>query len=144
MGRAQYLALPLLLAGLACAGDAGSSGFDADSLRTDDTGYALRFERRPERIVSLIPTATEILFAIGAGPRLLARTDYCNYPPEARRLPSVGDGIRPAVEPILAFRPDLVVMFAGPDNAPSIERLRALGVPVFAVYHNSLPDLYRN
>ncbi len=75
---------------------------------------------------------------------MIARTDYCDYPPEARQLPSAGSGIRPPVEPVLAFRPDLVVIFAGPDNAASIERLRALGTPVFAIRHNSIEDLEWN
>lgn len=122
------------------AGDAGAR----DRVRSDDTGRLFESAAPSKRIVSLIPAATEILFAIGAGSQLVARSDYCDHPPAARRLPSAGNGIRPAIEPILSFRPDLVVIFAGPDNAASIERLRELGAPVFAVRHNSIADLYLN
>lgn len=134
----------LLHLGLACSSEREGARLASDSLRRDDTAHLFEIETRPRRILSLIPATTEILFAIGAGASLVARTDYCDFPPEARRLPSVGNGIRPAVEPILSFDPDLVVIFAGPDNAASIERLRELGVPVFAVRHNSIADLYLN
>lgn len=131
-------------AGLACSPEPRSGAGAAGDRDRDDTGHRFEATAPPRRVVSLIPAATEILFAIGAGSRLVARTDYCNHPPAARLLPSAGSGIRPAVEPILSFEPDLVVLFAGPDNAASIERLRELDAPVYAIRHNSIADLYRN
>lgn len=139
-----------LIAGCVCiaaacgADSAGAGGSGEDALRTDDTGYTVPEGPPARRIVSLIPAATEILFVLGAGPQLVARTDYCDYPPEVRELQSVGTGIRPAVEPILSLRPDLVLAFAGPDNAASIDRLRSLGVRLFAVRHNTVEDLLAN
>lgn len=98
----------------------------------------------PRRIVSLIPAATEILFAIGAGDRLVGRTRWGVHPPEARSVPDVGDGVRPSIEAVLARDPDLVVLFEGPDTRAAAERLEALGVPTMSLRHNSIADLDRN
>lgn len=75
---------------------------------TDFAGNRLVLPRRPERIVSLTPGTTEILFAIGAGKQVVGVTSYCDYPPEAQRLPKVGD-MRTNVEAVVARRPDLVI-----------------------------------
>ena len=83
----------------------------------------------PERIVSLNPTTTEILFTIGAGERVVGRSRWDLYPPDVRRVPELGDALRPSVETILAARPDLVVLYASADNRPAAERLRAAGIP---------------
>jgi len=96
------------------------------------------------RVVSLIPAATEILFAIGAGDRLVGRTRWGLHPPEAAAVPDVGDGIRPSLEAVLAREPDLVVLVAGSDNRGVAERLGALGVRTLALTHNTLGDLERN
>jgi ABC-type Fe3+-hydroxamate transport system substrate-binding protein len=99
---------------------------------------------RARRIVSLIPAATEILFAIGAGDRLVGRTRWGIHPPTARGVPDVGDGIRPALELIVAQNPDLVILVSGADNAGVADRLRALRIPTLALQHNTLADLDRN
>ena len=67
------------------------------------------------RIVSLGASATEILFAVGAGEQVVARTDFCNFPPEASSIPSLGgfDGKTFSLESIIAYKPDFVVLFAG-------------------------------
>ena len=96
------------------------------------------------RIVSLIPAATEILFAIGAGDRLVGRTRWDFYPAAARVIPNVGDGVRPALELVVARRPDLVVLYAGPDNAGVADRLESLGISTLALSHDTLEDLERN
>ena len=83
---------------------------------------------RPERIVSLNPTTTEILFTIGAGERVIGRSRWDLYPPEVLRVPELGDALRPSVETVLAARPDLVVLYASADNRPAAERLRAAGI----------------
>src|SRR5207247_7697342 len=79
--------------------------------------------RRPDgppahRIVSLLPSFTEILFAIGAGDRVVGRTQWCDYPPAALAVPSVGEALPPNVEAVAARRPDLVVLYnAGPHRS---------------------------
>lgn len=110
----------------------------------DDTGHEIVLSDPASRVVSLVPTLTETIFALGRGDRLVGRTRWGQHPPEARVVPSVGDGIRPDPEAILEREPDLVLMFAGPDNRASLQRLRALQLNVIAVRHNDLADLTRN
>ena len=90
--------------------------------RTPEVGGAAR------RVVSLAPAFTEILFAIGAGDRMVGRTSWCDTPPAALDVPSVGDGLSPNVEAILARNPDLVVVYASAANAAAAERLAGLGI----------------
>jgi ABC-type Fe3+-hydroxamate transport system substrate-binding protein len=82
-----------------------------------------------ERVVSLSPAFTELLFAIGAGDRVAGRTAWCDTPAEALAVPSVGDGLAPNVESVLARAPDLVVLYASPANTAALERFAALGIP---------------
>lgn len=82
----------------------------------------------PARIVSLSPSTTEGLFAIGAGGRLVGRSRYCNWPPEVAALPQVGGFVDPNLEAILSLRPDLVVGARGPAGAKMSEDLEARGI----------------
>lgn len=126
-------------------GDRPPVGFPADTLRiADDRGDTLRLQAPARRIVSLIPAATEILFALGAGDRVAGRTRYGVHPPAARDVPSVGEGIRPSVEAIVSREPDVVIVFAGASNRTALERLRELSVPLLAVEHDDLEDFRRN
>jgi ABC-type hemin transport system substrate-binding protein len=93
------------------------------------------------RIVSLSPASTELLFALGAGDRVVGRTTWCDYPPEARRVPSVGDGLNPNLEAILALRPDLVVLYRSPLNQTAARRLGALGIAAPVLAQDRLEDL---
>ena len=97
---------------------------------TDDWGRTVALASPAQRIVSLSPSSTEILFAIGAGPRLVGRTAYCDWPPASRAVPSVGNGIEPSVEAVAARRPDLVVLYASAANRAAAGGLAALGIPV--------------
>jgi iron complex transport system substrate-binding protein len=102
---------------------------------TDDEGTAVSLGARPERIVSLTPAATETLFAIGAGGRVVAGTDFDDYPPEAAALPDVATFAAVDVEAIVGLEPDLVIAGGNSFNDPAaIEHLRELGVPVLVVY----------
>jgi len=75
----------------------------------DMLGRAVELAAPPARIVSLVPSVTETLFALGAEDRLVGVTDFCDYPPAARRKPSVGGMVNPNLEVIVSLRPDLVV-----------------------------------
>lgn len=101
-------------------------------------------EASAPRIVSLIPAATEILFAIGAGDRIVGRTHWDIYPAAARAIPDVGDGVRPALELVVAREPDLVILYAGAGNAGVAERLSDLGIATLSLRHDTLEDLDRN
>src|SRR5881628_3084282 len=95
---------------------------------TDDVGRRVTLAAPARRIVSLLPSFTEILFAIGAGDRLVGRTTWCDYPPEALAVPSVGDGMPPSVEAVAARRPDLVVLYRAGPNVTAAEQLERLGI----------------
>jgi len=102
---------------------------------TDDEGTSVTLPSRPERIVSLTPATTEILFAVGAGPRVVATTDFDDYPPEAVALPDVASFQGVDVEKIVGLEADLVVAGGNGFNSPdAIAQLRGLGIPVVVVY----------
>lgn len=110
---------------------------------TDDFGDTLRIGLAPKRIVSLNPTTTELLFAIGAGPRVVGRTTYDIFPAEVHAVPDLGPGLRPNVEAVLATHPDLVLLYASADNREAARRLRASGVPTAAYRIDRIADMVR-
>lgn len=108
---------------------------------TDAQGVPVSVSAPPARIVSAAPAVTEILFALGAGDRVVAATDQCNYPPEAARLPKIGGFWSPSVERALGARPDLVIGSRG--NPPDfVAALRKSGLPVLTVDPHTLQDIY--
>lgn len=109
---------------------------------TDDTGTAVCLDRPPERLVSLYGAFTETLWEIGAGSRLVARTKNDTSVPQMAELPSVGTGLRPNVEYLLALRPDLVVGRASRAGSEALQALRARGLTVAAFDPLGLPGLY--
>lgn len=96
------------------------------------------------RIVSLAPSVTEILFALGLGERVVGVTDYCDYPPAAAAKPRIGGFINPSLEAILVQRPDLVIAIADGNRLEDAERLGRLGVPVYAVDARSVDEVLRS
>ena len=122
-----------------CARDAAP----AHDAITDDFGDTLVVEARPNRIVSLNPTTTELLFAIGAGPRVVGRTSYDLYPAEVLEVPDLGQGLRPNVEAVLGTHPDLVLLYASADNRDAARRLRASGVSTAAYKIDRIADMAR-
>lgn len=111
----------------------------------DDFGDTVRSgtAATPARIASLNPATTELLFALGAGSRLVARTSWDVWPDAARAVTDVGPGLRPNVEAVLARHPDLVVLYASAENREVAERLRAAGVSVIALRTDKLSDFAR-
>jgi iron complex transport system substrate-binding protein len=95
----------------------------------DDHGTTLILHHIPQRIIAMAPSCTEILFALGLGPRVVAASAFSNYPPAAKRLPEVIDYSGANLERIEALKPDLLVA-AGINTPPVIARIRALGFPV--------------
>jgi iron complex transport system substrate-binding protein len=134
-------AIALLVGSLAACRSAGGS-FTAVGFQ-DDAGTYVRLGSPPRRIVSLNPTTTELLFAIGAGSRLVGRSGACDYPPAAAEVPDLGDGFPPVVEAVAATRPDLVVLYHSAGNASAAERLRELGIPVLRLRTDRLADVAR-
>ena len=110
---------------------------------TDDFGDPVRIGQVPARIVSLNPATTELLFALGAGGRLVGRSDYDLWPDSARRVPALGQGLQPNVEAVLGAHPDLVILYASQDNRPAAGRLRAAGVSTLALKNDHISDFRR-
>lgn len=108
---------------------------------TDQTGRRIELPRPPARIISLVPSVTEILFTIGAQGRLVGRTDFCDYPVEARRKPSVGGMLAPNLEGIVALRPDLVVATTAGNRHETFDQLARLNIPVFLVNPITVADV---
>jgi iron complex transport system substrate-binding protein len=114
----------------------------ASQTLTDALGRSVKIAAKPMRIVSLAPSVTEILFAIGAGPQVVGRTRFCNYPAEAASRPTIGGfSAKPiSVEAILDLQPDLVV--AGSKSQKDVvAALEAQGVTVFTLAPESLTDI---
>ena len=128
MTRAAHsLLLPVALAGWMLAAPAAAvTAVQA----TDDTGVTVTLAAPAQRIVSLAPHATELLFAAGGGDRVIGVSETSDWPPAARALPRVGDARAIDLERIVSLNPDLIVTW--PYTAPDqVDRLRARGIPVF-------------
>ncbi len=110
-------ALSLLLLGslLACSAPTPARV----SAIKDDAGRSVEIKKAPERIVSLAPSNTEILFALGLGKRIVGVTDFCDYPAEAKTIAKIG-GIEPNLEKIVALKPDLILAIGGSPVVASI------------------------
>jgi ABC-type Fe3+-hydroxamate transport system substrate-binding protein len=116
---------------------------DAGALR-DDFGAAVSVDAAPRRIVSLNPTTTEVLFAIGAGSRLVGRSMYDAFPRSALVVPNLGAALRPNVEAIIGAKPDLVVLYASQDNRAAADRLRQAGIATVALRIDSIAQFERD
>ena len=111
---------------------------------TDDYGRTVIVNGQASRIVSASPSITEILYALGQSHRLVGRTDFCLYPPEADTLPSIGGISNLNVEAILALQPDLVLT-ASMIPQRCVDQLQQMGVPVVCIIEkNHFEDLYGN
>lgn len=108
---------------------------------TDDTGQRVTLPHQPERIVSLAPGATEMLFAAGVGDRLVATVDFSDEPAAAKRVPRIGDVTAIDMERLVALRPDVVVVWPGGGNPAQIEKIARLGIPIYRQQVNRLADL---
>lgn len=109
----------------------------------DDRGVRLRLTTPPRRIVSLSPSLTETLFAIGAGSRIVGVTTYCDYPPAARKIAKIGD-YNTSVEKVVALRPDLIVAGAKANRLAiqALGRVHDIDKALFAVEPENLTELY--
>jgi iron complex transport system substrate-binding protein len=95
----------------------------------------------PKRIVSLAPSVTEGIFALGLGDRLVGVTTYCDYPPAAKRLPKIGGFMNPSLEAILAARPDLVIGVSGATDPAKAQEMERLGLKVTLISLSNLKDI---
>lgn len=109
----------------------------------DDAGQILQFAQPPQRIISLTPHLTELLFAVGAGAQLVGTDSASDFPRAALALPRVGDYSRISFERILALKPDLIVVWVGGNRPADIHGLKQMGVPVLHTEATRLDDVAR-
>lgn len=107
---------------------------------TDTRGREVRFDDEPQRIVSLAPAHTEILFALGLGDRVVGVTTFCNYPEEALAVEKVGDLMGINMEQLTALSPDLVLAIEGLDEP--VAGIEELGIPVLVLQPTDLESIY--
>ncbi len=98
----------------------------------DALGQPFSLKASPQRIISLAPNITEILFALDLGPKIVAVTRYCDYPPQALRKEKIGGMIDPNLEKIKALNPDLIIGFRG-NPLKMLERIKSLNLPLFVL-----------
>ena len=109
---------------------------------TDIKGSSIALDKIPQRIVSLSPSTTEILFALGAGDRVVGVTSYCDYPEEAKKVEKIGDYDEPNMELIRKVQPDVVL--AGYVKEETAEALEKMGIPVIITEAEDFDTIYHS
>jgi iron complex transport system substrate-binding protein len=111
---------------------------------TDEAGRVVVVPDHPHRIISLVPSVTDDVFALGAGADVVAITDYVEFPHEAKLKPSVGSIMDPSMETILSLHPDLVLGMPRANNQATLDRLVVLGIPVYLVDPHGVAGIVRS
>jgi iron complex transport system substrate-binding protein len=133
----------ILWVAVLCAGSICLPAHAAVTLQ-DDAGTRVRLDTPARRIISLAPHVTETLFAAGAGGQIVGAVDYSDYPEAAKKLPRIGSYAQLDLEAIAALKPDLAIGW-GSGNVPAhIEKLRALGIPVYLSEPGRIDDVAKN
>lgn len=138
-GRAGDTMKRLLLFALMFA--AASQPCLASRTLTDETGRTVVVPDHPHRILCLVPSITDAVYAIGAGSDVAGISDYVQFPAEARSKPSVGSISNPSMEAILALHPDLVLGMPYANGAAVLEQLQRLKIPVYLVDPHGVPGI---
>lgn len=141
LGNIALGALTLVAVAQAAGCERRSARPGARRLR-DGLGRAVALPNPVARVVSLAPSTTEIVYAVGAGDRLVGVDRYSDWPAAARALPTVGADVNPSLERILGLKPDVVLTATSANTQATAEALERLGVPVFVTRADSLADIY--
>jgi iron complex transport system substrate-binding protein len=104
-----------------------------DRIFTDEIGRKVKVPHSPRRIISLAPSITEMLFALGFNDKIAGVTNFCDYPEAASGKPKIGGFVNPSIEKIVSLKPDLIVAIQDGNRLETIERLTHLGFPVYVV-----------
>jgi len=107
----------------------------------DDEGNKVTLDKPAQRVISLAPHVTELLFAAGGGRKVVGVVDYSDYPPEAKALPRVGSHRQIDLERLIALKPDLLVVWLHGGAARQLEPLRRLGIPVYVSEPHRIADI---
>jgi iron complex transport system substrate-binding protein len=116
----------------------------ASRVLTDETGRTVTVPDHPHRVVCLLPSITDTVFALGSGDDVVAVSDYTTHPPEALKKPSIGGLVKPSIETILSFHPDLVLGVSIPGATETAAQLQNVGVPVYLVDPHGLSGILRS
>jgi len=108
---------------------------------SDELGRKIQIPLAIHRVVSLAPSITETLYALGLQDRLVGDTDYCDYPPEAKQKPHVGGTISPSIETIASLHPDVVLVAKGINRLDTVNSLASLGIPSYATDPHSVAEI---
>src|SRR4029077_20226380 len=108
----------------------------------DETGRTVQIPQPVRRIVSLAPSVTETLFALGAGDRVVGDTDFCDYPLESKQKTHIGGPVSPSIEAIAALHPDLVVATREINRPESVHALEQLGIAVYATDPQTVEQVF--
>ena len=110
----------------------------------DDLNRTINLSSPAQRIVSLAPSITETLFAVGAGDQVVGVTDYCNFPEGAREKTRVGGVVNPSVETIISLKPDLIILSMEGNVREDFNKLLSFGIPVFVTNPRSLAGIHKS
>ena len=110
---------------------------------TDEAGRRVSVSARPQRIITLAPNLTEIVYAIGAGDRLVGNTTFCDYPAEAKQIAKVGDTLQPNIERIIALRPEIILISTASQLETFTKQLDERGIAVFITDPHDLEGVFR-
>ena len=110
----------------------------------DESGRKVTVPAKIERVISLAPNLTEIVYAVGAGDRLVGNTTFCNYPPEAKNVAKVGDTLQPSIERILALRPQLVLVSTASQLEAFTKQLDEQQIAVYVTDPRDLEGVFRS
>jgi iron complex transport system substrate-binding protein len=108
---------------------------------TDETGRTVRIPQPVNRIVSLAPSLTETVYALGLQDHLVGDTEYCDYPPEAQKKTKVGDTINPSLEQIAVLHPDLVLVTKGLNRLETVHGLENIGISSYATDPHTVNEI---
>lgn len=116
----------------------------ADAYLTDAAGQKLRLKTQANRIISLAPFVTELLYAIGAGEKIVGTVEYSDYPPKARNIPRIGRYNAIDEEQVIVMAPDLVIAWKTGTPSAITDRLSKMGIPVFFLEPSTLDDVRKS
>ena len=111
---------------------------------TDDAGRRVSLPARVDRVIALAPNLTEIVFAVGAGDRLVGNTTYCDYPPEAKAITKVGDSLQPSLERIIALRPQVVLISTASQLEVFTRQLQDQNIAAFVTDPHDVEGVFRS
>jgi len=152
LGRLHYRTLlwcgifVLVISALSCTRSTSPSTKTSSNSReiTDDAGRLIALPQRVDRVVSLAPNLTEIVFAVGGGESLVGDTTYCDFPAAAQSIEKVGDTLHPSLERIIALRPQVVLVSTASQLEVFTQQLQSHNIAVFVTDPHDLEGVFRS